>query len=478
MKKKTKILIALTVALGTSLCLAACVGDGSPYNGFDGIGHTVSVRYESNGGQFADTDNVNIVDVYSLDSFQDSGDNQKQIKLVEPGSPDRGKENAALSKVSYTGHFLVGWYKERMPRTNDAGEPLDENGVLCSVSGKVQGYTYSGKWDFKKDTLKLDADKKYSSSECVLTLYAAWSPNFMYTYYAPEYAEDGVTVKEWTAIKTYDFNPLFSDGTIQVPEWSEETGAINMYEFPTVEGKTFEKVYTDKDLTNEVTDQVTHSGSIDETTGVAVSPIIPLYTTWKEGTWFKIKTAEQLSANGRTDGCYEILADLDFTEVDWADSLSRGRFTGKILGNGFKIANVTVEQLDNGQTRGGLFGAISETAEITNVSFENIVYKFNAGTRKVGAEFGLFAGSIAANATIEGVTVSGTFEIGSLYPDIDLYGNVGILSGNGETKGISLENITYTVVTAEDYSYIITVTDVDENGILTLTLADKPESEA
>lgn len=456
MKKKTKVIIALCFAFGATLALAACATEQNPYEDFDRNGYTVSVRFDANGGKFAALDRVEIVDVFSPAEMQEGADGNKQFRPLQPGSSQRG-DGEAVTEVSNDGHFLAGWYTERTPRVNAAGEALDEYGELCSVTGRAQGYEYSGLWDFENDWYSVDPDAEYTSAEPVLTLYAGWIPYFSYTFYEPVYAADGTTVTAWTEVGETTFDPSFSDGSLKLPAWNEETGALDMNDFPSVQGKTFTAVYADEALSQELT-QVTHTGTIDYEKGIATGHDEPLYTTWREGTWFRIRTAEQFSRNGRIDGSYEILSDLDFTDVTWPAGLSRGIYSGTIEGNGHTFSNIKVTQTSVTDTRGGLFGNIAASASIKDVTFENVTYTLSAGTRMAGAQFGLFTGNLSADAEIENVAVSGTFEVGgNIFPELDRYKNVGLIVGGGDDHGISADNVGCKALSVE--------TDEDGDGI-------------
>lgn len=429
MRKKTKLIIGLTVACAGCCLLAACSSADGPYAEYNQDGSGVSVRYDANGGQFANRDGVVLVDVYPTAIAK------KGVSLLEPGSSDRKGDNIANSRASRSGYFLAGWYRERTPRTDDAGNALDDEGNLCSESGKAQGYVYSGLWDFEKDKLTVDSDYTYTEGEYTLTLYAAWVPYFTYTVYGE--TEDS----NWEVVGTYVFNPtLITSPVLAVPAWNEDTGAMDYGDFPQSSGKTFVAAYADPDKQNAVTEAFVHDGYVDYETGVAVGLNVDCYSEWKDGLWYKISTADQFVNNSRIDGCYEILNDLDFTDKSWNAGFSSGSsaFTGKIIGNGHTFSNISVSQTNNSQTYGGLFGRIGADAVIENVSFENVIYTLNAASRIRGASFGLFSGNLSELATIENVSVKGTLQIGNVFASYDGY-SVGLLSGNLVTAQITYE---------------------------------------
>lgn len=415
MIKKTKLIIACAFAcLGCGI-LGACAGS-DPYERLGGY----RVRFEANGGVFAGTPDTTLVDVYATENVE------KGVKLIEPGSSVRGsgRESSTVSRENY---FCVGWYRNKELRTDENGNALDAYGELCSVSGLEQSYVYSGRWNFNSDVFGLE---DVTEGDYNFVLYAAWIPVFSYEIYD----DSEELVGEVT------FNPLTSSGELALPDYSEDTGAMVYGNFPESSGKTFEALYSDAAMSEEWTeDTVVHSGTLDYETGVAENIVNKFYARYKDGVWFKISTAKQFISNSRADGCYEILADLDFENLGWA--LATASFSGRIIGNNHTFSNITVMQSNYNQTNGGLFGKIDSTAVFTDVSFENIVYTLNAASRMNGASFGTFAGAIASEAAFENVSVQGTLQIGNVfYSETTGYPyDVGLLSGNLETGGIDYE---------------------------------------
>lgn len=466
MTKKSKVLIVLGCAcIGTfALALTACEGK-PPYGGFDKEGYTVSVRYDSNGGLFGNVKNVNIVDTFPLDKAQNG------IKLLEPGDPKRSENNDTnITAISRSGYFLAGWYQERNLRTNGAGEALDENGELCSVSGKPQGYSYANKWDFSKK-FTVDGDD-YTSDEVAMTLYAAWVPNFTFTFYA-EGEED------WEVVATSSFNPVTEGKEFSVPRWEDGKDSMTYVKcFPQVTGKSFSKLYADENKTETDATVIVHTGTVDEETGTAVTNQ-NIYTEWTDGVWYRIYTAEQLISRSYADVRIELYADIDFTDKFWSTAWAKGDFEGVILGNGHTISNITLTQKDSTykQQFGGLFGRITDKARIENVAFENVRYNLNSAGRTSGSSFGLFTGSMNDKAAVSGVTVSGELHIGPTI--INLFDNytVGLIAGNGINKGISYGNVALKLDPEEDYkgnkTYPYTAT-AGANGIVTIKENEDP----
>jgi len=477
MKKRTKVVIALSVACLGTLLLGACTTS-SPYEDFYQDGYGVTVRYDSNGGNFGSTEGVDIVVTYPTEKVQ------RGVKLIEPGDDNYGEESV-ITTASRDGYFLAGWYAAKEPRIAD-GKRLDEYGNPYPVNEKGEpirtvtvvgtdenvtertevipedelAYTYSGKWDFENDVLQISDVQSPQEGEYTLTLYAAWVPQFIYRAYAQ--SDTG-----WEEIGTTKFDPLHEPqyAEIPVPALNETTGAYSYGRFPKYSDHTFEAAYHDAAKTQPVGDVLQHGGSIDYEHGIAVNPIKEVYADWKEGVWFEITKAEQFLANASLKGCYNIHADLDFNGLSWNVGIATSAegFSGKIIGIGGvkKFSNIQFEQANNQNIYGGLFGRIVEGATISNINFENAKYILGAGSRAAtGGYFGLFAGTIAPSAKIENVTVNGMFLVGNVYPNYDAY-HIGLLTGTGSYEGVAHNIIgavyDYKLGTNFYYSCIVTI---------------------
>ena len=448
--KMTKIkLTALLAALITVLCiLTGCSQWELPYEGLNSEGYTVSVRFDPCGGAFANTENVQVVDVFRLADAKKDASGNYQLKLITPDDSRRGDRAFSISK---NGCFFAGWYRECSPRTDASGNPLDAYGRPTSESGLEQGYTYSGLWNFESDTLSVP-EGNYSSEEPLMTLYAAWIPYFNFEFYVQN--ESG-------SFDLYESKQLIE---LDIPAWDLSSGKLNMNSFPEIDGKTFEGAFLDDAMTKPITEKLT--GDIDYEHGISATEKICVYTKFAEGDWYRISTAEQFVKNSKLGGCYYIEADLDFTGLNWSAALAGGAFTGKIEGNGHKFSNITFIQADNSKTNGGLFGSLASGASLRGVSFENIKYTLGAGSRMQAPHFGLLCGQLSADAALDSVSVSGSEFIisGDIYPQEY---TLGALVGNGDNRGVSLSGIT--VKLAEGAETKISIASDSASGEITLT---------
>ena len=416
MKQRIKTLLLTVLTLGTMCMLTACGGEQTPYQINDEENYTVSVKYDANGGVFTTNTSV-IVDSYNISDMKVNSDGNVEIPLITPDDKSRGNDAFAAQK---SGYFLAGWYAER---TEDGKD--DDGNTL---------YTYGDKWDFEEDLLEVDVDKTYSSEEPVITLYAAWVPLFEIEFYSLESGE---------YVNSYEYNPTLVD-EIKVPTWDEETGAVEMFNFPENDGYTFNGVYLDEAGTQQVTTAtLEHPGEVDEATGTADETVMKVYVDWLEGEWYHIYTVEQFLDNASIKGNYEIHADLDFTDETWPSALTYGNFTGSIKGNGHKFSNIEFRQNNNSKVNAGLFGNLTEEASITDLTFENVTFTIEKGTRVAGASFGLFAGTISEGATISNVSILGsTLQIDSgCYFGVNDY-SIGLVCGTGNAAVIPVAEIT------------------------------------
>lgn len=423
--KKFKHLVFILLVAALVFMLTGCGETATPYEKNNDDGYSVSVKFDANGGTF--TTNTSVI----VDSFNVDG--KSQVALI---APDDSRRNNDAFSASKNGHFLAGWYKERVEFT-------DENGK--------KSYKYSGKWDFENDVLKIDKSKEYSADTPALTLYAAWIPLFEIEFYSLESGE---------LIETLKYNPTDSKA-LEIPAWNEETGAVEMYDFPKREGYTFNKAFYDAAGTNElVGETLTHPGTVNDDDATANNSVLKLYVDWHEGEWYRIYNVDQFKESASLNGNYELFADLDFTDEIWPTTFVYGNFSGVIKGNGHTIKNVEITQTNNSKVNAGLFGYLTDTAKISDINFENVTFTIKAGTRKVGTSFGLFAGTISDKAAISGVNILNShLQIdSSCYFAVDDY-TIGLVCGMGDSSKISTAQIDCTAVGNKPESVKIT-----ENG--------------
>ena len=432
MKMNVKMVLLVCLLLVLMIFAAGCGEAETPYQLNDAENYTVSVKYDAGNGTFTTNTSV-IVDSYNISELKTNAEGDAQVALIPPESTARGKN--AFTAVN-NGYFLTGWYTERTQTGTDAkGNPA---------------YTYGGQWDFENDRLAVDPNGTYTAAEPVLTLYAAWVPLFEVRF---------LDLATGEALGSHAFNPVTA-GDILLPQWDQQTGAIEMYDFPEKSGYTYEAVYYDAAGTQAVdADALVHPGTVNEATGTAENPVLDVYVDFMEGEWYHIYNAEQFLDNASVGGSYVIHADLDFTGEIWPTSLMYGNFSGTIQGNGHTFSGITIEQTNNSKTGAGLFGSLTETAAITDLHLQNVTFTIKSGTRMAGTSYGLLAGTVSDKAAVTGVTIEDSrLQIDSnAYFGTDDY-VIGLVCGLGNTD-IDASGIQVEVVGATPESIVITVTD-------------------
>lgn len=430
MKLKIKAFLLVIAVLAAITLLAGCSSEKTPYETNNAENYTVSVKYDANGGTFTTNTSV-IVDSYNIGDLEVNGEGKAEIALLSPDSESRGHDSFTAIK---NGHFLAGWYSERNEVTDAEGNTA---------------YTYSGKWDFENALLEVDPNGDYNAEEPVITLYAAWVPLFEIEFYSLDSGEQ---------LQTFTFDPTLVE-EIAVPAWDEESGAIEMHNFPQRSGYTFDKAYYDEERSQALdSETVDHPGIVNYETGTAENPTLKLYIDWTEGEWYHIYNTEQFLENASVNGNYEIHADLDFEGEIWPTSLMYGNFGGEIKGNGHTIKNVEVTQTNNSKVNAGLFGQLTETAVISDITFENVTFTVKAGTRKTGTSYGLLAGTLSAGARMNNVKIlASTLQIDTAcYFGADDY-SIGLVCGMGDHSVIETAEIECAVAGENPETLDITV---------------------
>jgi hypothetical protein len=430
MNLKRKAVLTVVLLFAVLLVAAGCSKVNDPYKINDADSYNFSVKYDANGGTFTTNTSV-IVDSYDLSQVKKNAQGQAEIALLSPDNAVRG--NNAFTAIR-NGYFLAGWYTQR----TEAG--TDDNGNTL--------YTYSGKWDFDKDILTADPNKSYSASNPELTLYAAWIPMFQVEYYV-------LGTNELLGSNTYD--PTQAD-MIKMPQWNTDTGAIKMNNIPKRDKYTFNGAYLDAQGTVPITgEQIAHTGTVNYENATAENPIMKIYVDWKAGEWYRIYTAKQFVKTANLSGCYEIMADLDFTDEIWPSVLMHGNFTGIIQGNGHTFSNIQLTQKNNNKMNSGLFGNLTADAQLTDLTFRNVTFTMEGGTRAVGAAFGLLAGTVSDGAVLNNVQIKqSTLQIDSrCYFQTEDY-SIGLVCGMGNAT-IDASEITCVAVGSNPEKVQITV---------------------
>ena len=265
MKKRLLTTIITVILAVFAVSMTAC-GNTDVYGGLKEDGYDVKVRFDACGGVVNDTQNVTIVEVFSSDESV-TLNGKTGVRLLDPTDPIRGDGVFKLAKndEKYR-YFQAGWYRERTLRTDAQGNALDSFGELVSVSGREQGYVYSGKWDFDND-LVTSADL----TDGEITLYAAWIPFFNYEFYSAD--ESGELSLIGSVRKL----------TLEYPKWNDRKQEYNMKDFPSLEGKVFAGAYLDEAMTREITENFDgREFFVDYEKGIVESDTVKIYVKWTD----------------------------------------------------------------------------------------------------------------------------------------------------------------------------------------------------
>lgn len=430
MKLRKRTILTVCLLLAAMVFISGCTGEKNPYAVNDAENFNVSIKFDANGGLFTTNTDV-IVDSFNISELKTNNAGQVEIALISPDDAQRGKDGFKAYK---NGYFLAGWYAERVATKDEQGNTV---------------YTYADKWDFTADTVKVHANGTYSASEPVMTLYAAWLPLFkveIFDLNSGEYI-DSITL-----------NPT-ENVEIKLPVWNEKTGCIDMNDMSERDGYTFGEAFFDAEGQYPVSgDTLQHTGRIDYENAAVIGHNMKLYVNYLEGEWFRIYGAEQLIKNAKPNGNYLILNDLDFDGLIWPTVFTQGSFGGLIQGNGHTFKNISAAQTNNSKPNIGLFGQLKDTAQISDLSFDNVNFTIQKGSRVSGACFGLFAGQVHSSADISNVQITNStllIDSGCAFLSDDY--SIGLVAGSGEVPGVDASGISCEVTGENPDALTVTV---------------------
>lgn len=468
MNKKCKWIVSLGCM--TALCIgAAACGIETKDDEMAKQGYVIAVTYDPSNGSFFNRTGVTITDYYNPESFTADINGDISFKLKDPLDSDRKSEAGVTVSLDKTGYSLVGWYTNRELLKNDDDEVMSEDGIVLTKNyddtyyylnakgEKVEcapGYTYSGLWDFNEDKLTYNPeDYTETDGRCKITLYAGWLPHFQFEYMqkvGEEWQTFGKTSFDYLANKKISGDK----DTMWIPRWQNvqtQSGAMNYthsytsdasssFNFPKVSGKTFYKAYSDPECTQEIVDSVKHSGSHMVDPCLPVNNVQKIYVQLTDGEQYRVTTADEFCNNVNLNGHYQIFNDLDLTGKTWPAAFITGTFNGKFYAAN---ASVTIRNVqatidyNNSIEYGGLFGYISETATIKDVTFKDVTLTIKQAhnTDKDTTSIGLFAGEIDESATLSNVKI----ENGKmLVKDFAMYGEWKLHAlANGDRTGLT-----------------------------------------
>jgi uncharacterized repeat protein (TIGR02543 family) len=263
---------------------------------------------------------------------------------------------------------------------------LDPSADIPNYSISRSGYDFTGWYTDEACTpsSKWDFDTIFDKSS--LTLYAGWEKSIRHTYSV--YYVDEETGE---AVKLGDYSALAGDTFSDWKDVAEERENYTCIGF-----------YSDKELTTPWDDTFTHPGGESDLD-------ITVYADYIKGEWKLAGNFEQLKHAVLSGNVY-LTADIDCQGKDF----SIGTYSGIFQGNGYKVSNFKVAKSGGASTpTSGIFKKLAATAQILNVTFENVTYSFtdikeSTATIQVTPKVASLTVDMQAGAKVDGVTITGT----------------------------------------------------------------------
>jgi len=294
--------------------------------------------------------------------------------IVDPNSLETEEQDM----IYKTGYHIEGWYQTKI---------VDEDGNV----------TYSDKWDFASDRMTLDG----------VTLYAKWEINRYYSYELYYYDKDGkeVLLDSYECNEGEKFYDLFLD--------KKEVEGYTSLGYLDSEGNPWNKSFT-------------HPGGDSDLA-------IKVYLDLIEGEYSLVETYREFrNAISRNENIY-LLNDIDFDGKEMCfDS-----YSGEILGNGYKLTNLTVDYntlksglkgelnpdgtLDN-SSKNTLYIALFfelENVTIKDLTFENLLIDVDTSLKDINNIVISPLAIIAKDVKLDNVSISGDIKYSKL-PDKEI----------------------------------------------------------
>ncbi len=492
MKRKLKAIILLICVMVASVILASC----SQPNKFDEYakqGYTVKVTFDGNGAALLTKVGNKLVDLYNPSNYTPDENGVVHIKVIDPEK--RGLTDDKTGFLAMPNFMHFGWYRTREAVLNDDGKFVDDLGNVLEYNesnGKyyIEGtndesfplYNYSDPFNFDTDTIDAKVGEPIE-----VTLYVAWVKQFEFNFY---HVKDGKATFVRSDMFDYRYIDTTGKNVIGIPSYTDGVAMDYSYEysnggtfnFPKIDNETFDKAYLDEELTKEITTPTfEHQGAIDLETCKATNRIQNIYFTTIPGNVYKIHTAQDLIDNADPYGVYEIDGDLDFTGLTWPTAFSQTVFNGKMVpksGQQIKFSNIEARFASTSSTTAGVFGALSESAVIENIAFENVKLTVSSVPTNVkDLTMGILFGNVDDKAKLTNVSLTNaTMIIGyvSINTVDDVSNNKVNLLGNGNIQGITVTDTLHLQLSGKKvgstFRFLVdpTKATVDENNNVSL----------
>lgn len=451
MKAKIKPFIILIAIFAASLIMgvaAGCsIGESTPQDSANNRGMYSSVTYYANGGKFTGSD-ICYKTMYFLPDTP--------IFNIGYDAHPVGGSGSDLA-VTRTNMVLVGWIKAELDANGNptllemtnSGEltgktlPMLENGsasIISSEDGRElseQNKRFTAKMPENPDNyqyvfgLENELHPTLEEGEHWY-LVAVWAPDVVLDYVLvadeavtfempkvddPDTEEDESQQTENRELKTGDVITSETFGSVgyvtlkpaKAPKDAESDHS-------------FIYLFWDEECTLPVTSKNAHMGSqkygaltVERPQNGENAKIYAKYMSGK-GKWTTVDEVGDVGTmftqlNGSNN--FYLVDDINCSSRTFT-SLATGTFNGKILGNGYTLSNLkfgtnSTDSLriapNNGDTV-SLFGSLGETAEISDLTINNVTVCINVRHTYFISVYALFS-SVADQATIENLSVEG-----------------------------------------------------------------------
>lgn len=403
-KCKKFVLIVLAAVFG--LCLfAACSFEPTLDEIKDRYNLAATVTYHANGGYF-DGEKESVSIYY--------GDGSRAIDV---GINEVTKLPERTINLTREGYSIGGWYTAAKDENGNVLYEDEEKGIV--KLGEPADFSVTLK---SGDEWELYASWLRNQTVQVLLALDSDAPDGKITYTPKDGKER--TYKAGDLLKEYELRG--KTGVVGKPSLNviTETRGENPAGF------TFLDFYTDKECTKKAEWPVSRSENGEN---------VLIYAKFITGEWNFVSTANDLVrmlqkrdnlGKAYNANNYYFLGDIDCSSYASFALNEDHEFAGEIRGNGYKISGLSVNQTGVGNAMNAgvsvsLFGKLSSTAKISDLTIENLSLSIS---NKLNASICvyLFSHEISSGAEVKNVVISG----GSL--KMTFNGNAGSLLFNGK----------------------------------------------
>lgn len=304
-------------------------------------------------------------------------------------------------------------------REQEKLDRLEQDGYVCKVTIDFCGGTAGGNekqlYYAKPDSLMFTPGADGTNTEGPIR-----SGYHVKEYYVREKSADGSeTERTWDFgqdritgdltlycrwAKNYSVRIRYGEGFAQAlnVSVSDENPSVSRFTAPKWEGHTLIGYYYDEAYTRPVVFPYIHAHD-------DANPAETVYAKFIEGNFRVISKPSDLKSVS-AGANYYLLNDIDMSEagkISFPDT-----YSGKFLGNGHRILNLTVEKSQSkAGTAYGLFNRLASGAVLRDVTFENLQVKINLNNQQnqMLLQLGALAGRCDEGVTVENVTMSGAF---------------------------------------------------------------------